>query len=161
MKIRPLKYISTCVALQEVPDEISLIINVSGCPHHCEGCHSEYMWEYKGRNLVQDIQDLVNEYKEYVSCVCLMGGDYNITELNYVFDTITNSGLKTCLYTGLNYIPVGLVKLDYIKVGSYKRELGGLNKITTNQRFYKNINGQYQDVTKLFQIKEELYAENH
>ena len=160
MKNLPLKYISTCIALQEVPDEMSLIINVSGCPHHCEGCHSQYLWEYKGRDLLTDIVGLIEDNKEYVSCICIMGGDYNITELNYVFTLIANSGLKTCLYTGLNHIPIGLNPLDYIKIGEYRKDLGGLDKSTTNQRFYKNINGQYKNITNIFQVKETLYAEN-
>lgn len=104
---------------------------------------------------------MINEYKDYISCVCLMGGDYNIIELNYVFNLIANNGLKTCLYTGLNHIPVGLMNLDYIKIGEYKKEFGGLDKVTTNQRFYKNIGGQYQDITKVFQVKEMLYAEDN
>lgn len=161
MKNRPLKYISTCIALQEVPDEISFIINISGCPHHCEGCHSKYLWEYTGRDLITDIQYLINEHKDYVSCICLMGGDYNIAELNYVFNLISDNGLKTCLYTGLNHIPIGLTMLDYIKVGEYKKECGGLNKLTTNQRFYKNVNGQYKDITNMFQKKEMLYVKDN
>jgi len=161
MKVRPLKYISTCIALQEVPDEISLIINVSGCPHHCENCHSQYLWEYTGRDLTTNIQDLINEYKEYISCICLMGGDYNVGELNYVFNLIANNGLKACFYTGLNHIPIGLIMLDYIKIGEYKKELGGLDKLTTNQRFYKNVNGQYKDITNVFQTKEMLYVKDN
>lgn len=161
MKNQRLKYISTCIALQEVPDEISLIINVSGCPHHCEGCHSQYLWEYTGRYLCDDILHLINKYREFVSCVCIMGGDYNIPELNYVMNCINGRGLKNCLYTGLNYIPVGLEMLDYIKIGEYKKDLGGLDKLTTNQRFYKNVNGQYVDITNVFQTKEMLYAENN
>lgn len=157
---RRIKYVSTCIALQEVPDEIPLIINVSGCPHHCEGCHSQYLWEYTGNYLTDDIVSLIEKNKEYITCVCLMGGDYNITELNFIMGIISQYGLKTCLYTGLNYIPNGLVMLDYIKIGAYKKELGGLDKITTNQRFYKNINNQYVDITEKFQIKEKLYAQN-
>ena len=87
-----------------------------------------------------------------------MGGDYNITELNYVMDCINSRGLKNCLYTGLNYIPTGLKMLDYIKIGEYKKELGGLDKLTTNQKFYKNIDGQYVDITSVFQVKENLYV---
>lgn len=161
MKARQIKYVSTCIALQEVPDEISLIINVSGCPHRCEGCHSKHLWEYMGQNLIEDIQDLIDKNKDYVSCICLMGGDYNIIELNYIFSLIANSGLKTCLYTGMNYIPTGLIMLDYIKIGEYKKEFGGLDYRTTNQRFYKNVGGQYQDITNVFQTKEMLYAKDN
>ena len=157
MQYQRIKYVSTCIALQEVPDEISLIINVSGCPHRCEGCHSQYLWEYRGNYIVDDISTLIEANKDYISCVCLMGGDYNIPELNLIMEYISHHGLKTCLYTGLNYIPTGLMMLDYIKIGSYKKELGGLDKLTTNQRFYKNVNNQYVDITEVFQTKEKLY----
>ncbi len=156
-----LKYVSTCVALQEVPDEISLIINVSGCPHRCEGCHSQYLWEYKGRYLLDDIKSILDERGQYISCICIMGGDYNIKELNAVLTYINKKGFKTCLYLGCNYIPSNLVPVDYLKIGSYKKKFGGLDKPTTNQRFYKNVNGQYEDITHVFQTKEMLYAEDN
>ena len=46
-----LKYINYDIVFQEVPNEISLVFNISGCPHKCEGCHSKYLWEYTG-NLI-------------------------------------------------------------------------------------------------------------
>ncbi len=161
MKNQRLKYVSTCVALQEVPDEISLIINVSGCPHKCEGCHSQYLWEYKGNYLIDDLEQILDERGQYISCVCLMGGDYNIMELNQALDFIETRGYKTCVYLGCNYIPPKLHTVNYLKIGSYKKNLGGLDKLTTNQRFYKNIDGQYVDITYVFQTKERLYAEDH
>ena len=160
MNILRLKYISTCVALQEVPDEISLIINVSGCPHKCEGCHSQYLWEYKGNYLLDDLATIINERGQYVTCVCIMGGDYNITELNAALAYIQSRGYKTCVYLGCNYIPPNLIDVDYLKIGSFKKNLGGLDKLTTNQRFYKNVNGQYKDITYVFQTKERLYVKD-
>lgn len=156
-----LKYVSTCIALQEVPDEISLIINVSGCPHHCEGCHSQYLWEYKGNYLLDDLPNIINEQGEYITCVCIMGGDYNIMELNQALGYIANRGYKTCVYLGCDYLPEELGAVDYLKIGSYKKDLGGLDKPTTNQRFYKKVNGTYKDITEVFQIKEKLYVEDN
>ena len=34
---------------------------------------------------------------------------------------------------------IPLEYFDYIKTGSYKKELGGLDSITTNQRFYEVV----------------------
>lgn len=33
-----MKYESTLITFTEIPDEISLCLNISGCPCHCEGC---------------------------------------------------------------------------------------------------------------------------
>lgn len=39
---------------------------------------------------------------------------------------------------------------DYIKIGSYKEPLGALSSATTNQRLYKRIRSDYEDITYLF-----------
>ena len=38
-----LKYVNTGVVFQEIPDEVTLAINISNCPCHCPGCHSHYV----------------------------------------------------------------------------------------------------------------------
>ena len=35
-----MKYTTTEIVMREFPDEITLAINISGCPNLCEGCHS-------------------------------------------------------------------------------------------------------------------------
>ena len=47
------KYVDTLVTFAEFPNEISLCINISGCPNHCPGCHSPY--------LAQDIGEVLNK----------------------------------------------------------------------------------------------------
>ena len=46
-----IKYVNTEVVFQEIPDETTLAINISGCPCHCPGCHSSYLWEDVGTPL--------------------------------------------------------------------------------------------------------------
>ena len=67
MESLPLKYKGASIVLQEVPDEISLAFNVSGCPVKCRGCHSKYFWEYNGELLSQDIDKWLNKYQEYIT----------------------------------------------------------------------------------------------
>ena len=67
-----------------------------------------------------------------------------------------NTNLKVCLYTGLMLEEIRQTKnqllevLDYIKVGRWIEELGGLNKKTTNQRLYRIKDGQLEDITNVF-----------
>lgn len=156
----PLKYLGYTIVCEEVPNEISLAFNISGCPYKCEGCHSKYLWEYNGRYLKEDILKILSQYEKLITCVCFMGGDQNITELSFLCNIVKNMfKLKTCIYSGsktidkfLDMIDDGL--LDYLKLGPYIQSLGGLNNPNTNQTMYKiddinNIN----DITYMFQKK--------
>lgn len=145
-----LKYIGTSIVMQEIPDEISLAINISGCRHQCEGCHSSYLWEYKGRYLLDDIAELLLRYDGLITCVCIMGGDQNIDELNGCIEAVQSSGYKCGLYLGCDNIPDGLKVPDYIKIGHYDKKCGGLDSPTTNQRMYKYDKGKFIDITERF-----------
>lgn len=153
----PLKYMGFAIVLEEVPNEISLAFNISGCPHHCEGCHSQHLWEYKGDLLREDFQSIVEQYKEYISCICFMGGDQNIKELEELCLIAKNKyNLKTCVYSGEDNINMFQKMicdnaLDYLKVGKYMKDKGGLNKTTTNQRMYQIEENNIWDITTKFQ----------
>jgi anaerobic ribonucleoside-triphosphate reductase activating protein len=141
--IPKLKYLGYATVFQEVPNEISLAINISGCPHHCEGCHSKYLWEYKGNYISNDIDKLIDQYDNLISCVCFMGGDQNINELAELLKQVKNRNLKTCIYSGRDdkeYFDNILPLIDYLKIGRYIEKLGGLNSKTTNQRMYDITN---------------------
>lgn len=145
-----LKYLGHSIVFQEVPNEISLAINVSGCPYKCKGCHSSYLWEYEGRYVSDDIEALIDMH-DGITCVCFMGGNQNPHELNKLIDYVHSRGLKVCLYTGSDSIPKDIFHLDYLKIGHYSEELGGLDKPTTNQRFYIVHNDkEYSDMTIMF-----------
>ena len=145
-----LKYVGTSIVLQEVPDEISLAISISGCRHKCEGCHSSYLWEDTGRELINDIADILNEYLGMVTCICLMGGDQNIEDLNECIEAIQSEGYKCCVYLGCDEAPQNLKRVEYLKIGHYDQNLGGLTKPSTNQRMYKWVNDSYIDITERF-----------
>ena len=154
----PLKYLGYSVVFQEVPDEVSLAINISGCPHRCEGCHSQYLWEYKGEYLLDDIKKLLSLYEGMITCVCFMGGDQNPHDLINCFKRVKDKGLKICLYSGAEDLETLINKniaqhCDYVKTGRYNHSLGGLDNPNTNQRFYQRKDGYFEDITKKFYKK--------
>lgn len=78
-----LKYVDTKVTFSEIPDEITLCINLSNCPCHCEGCHSSYLAEDIGKVLtITRINKLIEEYKG-ISAICFMGGDNDPKLVNH------------------------------------------------------------------------------
>lgn len=164
---KPLLYSHYDVTFQEVPGEISLVFDITGCPHHCPDCHSKFLWEYSGSPAAQDLPKLIQKYDGLITCVCFMGGDQNILELMQLAHLCQESHLKTCIYTGctqkefVDLIPehnfsANMALFDYIKVGPYIKERGGLACKTTNQVFYKKVsasphNTQYAPANYLFQ----------
>jgi anaerobic ribonucleoside-triphosphate reductase activating protein len=52
-----LKYLNTQIVFQEIPDEISLAINITNCPNNCKSCHSEYLKQDIGEELTNTLID--------------------------------------------------------------------------------------------------------
>ena len=149
-----LKYVDTKIVFQEIPDEITLAINISGCPCNCRGCHSSYLAEDIGEPL--DLQHLTNliDSNKGISCVCIMGGDANPSEVDDIAQDIKEyyPELKVGWYSGRQELSkdIELSNFNFIKLGPYKEEFGPLNSRATNQRFYKVSNGELINITSRF-----------
>ena len=58
-----LKYADYDVVFQELPNEVTLAINISNCPNRCVGCHSAYLMDDVGNPLTeQALEDLLHKY---------------------------------------------------------------------------------------------------
>ena len=156
-----LKYVDAVVTFSEIPDEITLCLNISGCPIHCPACHSKYLWEDIGDKLTKTaLVDLLTS-NNGITCVCFMGGDQSPEEIFKLSDWVHkfySNKIKTAWYSGNNKIPYNC-NLDYIKIGPYIEDFGPLNNPNTNQRFYilgKHLNkmdansNMYYDITDKF-----------
>ena len=155
-----LKYVDTKVTFAEVPNEISLCINISNCPCACKGCHSSYLAEDIGNKLNSDsIKELINNNKG-ITCICFMGGDSNPLEVDALAQFIKiNYPIKTAWYSGRQELSkeIDLKNFDYIKLGPYIEELGPLNSKTTNQRFYEVVQVYYEDSTFGYELIDITY----
>lgn len=147
-----MRYIDMMVTFSEVPDEISLCINISNCPFKCEGCHSSYLREDIGTLFLPDDLKKMAEQNKGITCICLMGGDRDPMQLNYYGKAIQTLGLKSAWYSGADELSkdTQLEYWDYIKLGHYDQKLGGLDKRTTNQRLYIVKDKQLIDITYKF-----------
>lgn len=150
-----LKYIpeDTSVTFAEIPDQINLCINISGCPHRCPECHSPYLREDIGEELTIPVLDGLVKRNNGITCVLFMGGDADKEYLKELASHITKLGLLVGWYSGDDELDLEEYRpyFDYIKVGSYKKELGPLNSRTTNQRLYRIRDRKFiDDITYRF-----------
>ncbi|MBR1878451.1 MAG: 4Fe-4S cluster-binding domain-containing protein [Paludibacteraceae bacterium] len=164
------KVASYDIVFQEVPGEVTLALNISGCPCHCKGCHSPHLWEDTGEPLTTDLLDtLMEKYAGLITCVCFMGGDRNPEEIFRLAKYIKNLsatetsglsespayGIKVAWYSGRPYTPetfntktpfnYQLSTFNYLKFGPYIESLGGLKSERTNQRLYKRVGNGTSD----------------
>ena len=159
-----MKYYNYDIVFQEVPDEVSLAINITGCPNHCKGCHSPHLWEDTGKLLDEDALDrIIGRYGNLITCVCLMGGDADPEEVVRLLRHVrTHTDLKTAWYSGRELLPdimganakISLQDIFYyIKLGPYIPEKGGLKSKTTNQRIYRIEGDEMIDITDRMQMR--------
>ena len=137
-----LTYKDTAIVFKEIPDEVTLAINIAGCPVHCPDCHSPHLWTNDGMALgLYELDKLVKD-NPGITCVSLMGGDNDVHAVQVLLHFLkSNYDLKTSWWSGRTNIPdcEFLSVLDYLKLGPYVKELGGLDSPTTNQRLYRVV----------------------
>ena len=151
------------IVFQEVPDETTLALSISGCPFRCHGCHSPHLWQRDAGIFLsyEELDRLIRRYKQSITCVCFMGGDADHYALNSLMAYIRKHyhSLRIAWYSGADTFPYGIRYdlLSYIKIGHYDSYFGPLSSPITNQRFYKatyvSISGGYTDITEHFQRK--------
>jgi anaerobic ribonucleoside-triphosphate reductase activating protein len=151
-----LRFVNYDIVFQEVPDEVTLAINISNCPNCCPGCHSPWLREDIGEELSEKTLDiLLEKYGGAITCICFMGGDAapgEVERLAVFLRKATTHRIKTAWYSGRAELPSGcsVPNFDYIKLGPYIENLGGLRSPATNQRFYRIENGVMVDITECF-----------
>lgn len=145
------KYIKnmTSVVFEEIPDKITLAVNISNCQNHCKGCHSPFLAKDIGEELNEEVIDKLLKSNIGVNCFLFLGEGNDketILSLNrHIKDNY--KGIETAIYSGRDSVEDTLFdEFDYVKVGSYQEVFGGLNKKTTNQRLYHHKN----DITNKF-----------
>ena len=151
-----LRYVDTDVVFQEIPDEVTLAVNLSGCPCRCPGCHSKHLWNDDGKDLTEEAVDrLLGEQRREVTCLSLMGGDAQPQEVDRLAAWLRqrHPKLHIAWWSGRTLLSsrVSLANFDYIKLGPYLRHLGPLKNPHTNQRLYRRkMDGDFEDITYRF-----------
>lgn len=147
-----LKYTDTQVTFSEIPDEITLCINISGCQNNCDGCHSPQLRKDIGKPLyLETLYELIDK-NEGITCVVFMGGDREPEYINILAKCIKDLyDIKIGWYSGKQQLSskIDLQYFDFVKLGPYIKERGPLNYRTTNQSLFKVV---HQDSNRLTDI---------
>ena len=119
-----LKYVNSDIVFQEIPDEVTLAINISNCPCRCPGCHSHYLWEDIGLPLNPEaIDNFVQKFGSNLTCIAFMGGDGDPKGVNLLAQYVHEEypQFKVAWYSGRTVISPLITKndFDYIKIGPY------------------------------------------
>lgn len=147
-----MKYYNYDIVFQEIPDEVTLAINLTHCPNLCEGCHSPHLREDIGEVLdFPTLDRLLARYADDITCICFMGGDRDVQEVERLAAYVReHSDLKTGWYSGRNEMPPHSNLFDFVKLGPYIPKKGSLKQRTTNQRLYRRTGEQWEDITEVF-----------
>ena len=146
-----LKYVNHDIVFQEFPDEVTLAINLSGCPNRCPGCHSPELRNDIGEALTEErLNSLLEAYVGSITCVALMGGDGDPEGVVRLLRTVRKKypKLRTGWYSGRERMPSEeeLSAFDYVKLGACP-----LSSPTTNQRLYRIDDGEARNITDRMQ----------
>ena len=148
------------VTFSEVPDEITLCINITGCKIGCKNCHSSYLAEDIGEKLTLDKIYKLIDNNEGITCICFMGGDSSPKEIDMFARCIKDLyDIKVAWYSGRQELAkeINLKWFDFLKLGPYIEKLGPLNSKTTNQRMYKVVYNHYDDGTSGYELEDITY----
>ena len=150
------RYHNFDVVFAEIPGEVTLALNITGCPNRCPGCHSPHLQDHDGRILdEEELTALLDTYGNSVTCVCFMGGDRTPEEIASLARAVraVQPEVRLGWYSGRDELPATVDHrvFDYIKLGGWVEELGPLTSPTTNQRLYRvTPDGRMTDITGLF-----------
>jgi anaerobic ribonucleoside-triphosphate reductase activating protein len=147
-----IKYKDSYIVFEEIPDRVSLAVNITNCQNNCIGCHSPELRLNSGVELTdEEIDKLINE-NYGIDCFLFMGEGKDMGRLLEIARYVKNKyDIAVAVYSGRNNVEEEYYEIfDYVKVGEYKKEFGPLNSSTTNQRLYRVTERGKEDITHLF-----------
>lgn len=146
-----LKYIPelTDIVLEEIPDKVSLAVEISNCQGNCPGCHSPFLRQDLGEELTFEAIDAMIGSNYGADCFLFLGEGCDPEALRAAAAHIRSRhpDIELALYSGRESVEDWIWGMfDYVKVGPYRAESGPLNERGTNQRLYHHG----EDITSRF-----------
>ena len=139
----------TSIVIEEIPDKVTLAVDISNCQGTCEGCHSPFLKDDIGSELTPEVVDRLIADNFGVNCFLLLGEGDDMEALLEIAGYIRERypSIEIALYSGRREVEQFIYDaFDYVKTGPYIAERGPLNERTTNQRLYHHG----EDITARF-----------
>jgi hypothetical protein len=137
-----IKYVPemTSVVIEEIPDRLSLAVDISNCQGNCIGCHTPELRTDIGEELTESVIDILVDDNFGVDCFLFLGEGRDVASLLRLAAHVRSRGLAAALYSGRKEVEEEIFEaFDYVKVGPYIEKYGPLDSRTTNQRLYKVV----------------------
>lgn len=136
-----IKYIPslTDTVIEEIPDRVTLAVEITNCRGNCPGCHSPFLRKDIGEELTTAAIDKLLDDNFGINCFLFLGEGSDSEALLELARHIkkTHPGVETAVYSGRDKVEEEFYEtFDYVKVGPYVEALGPLNNPNTNQRLY-------------------------
>ena len=148
-----IKYVPemTSVVMEEIPDRVTLAVDISNCRGECVGCHSPSLREDIGEPLTEEVIGALVKDNFGVDCFLFLGEGRDPETLVSLAAYVRSQGLAAALYSGRTELePFIWDAFDYVKTGPFIPERGPLNDPDTNQRLYRRMEGEWVDITSRF-----------
>lgn len=146
-----IKYVPelTDVVMEEVPDRVTLAVEIPNCQGSCPGCHSSFLKLDLGKELTAAEADRLVEDNFGVNCFLFLGegNDHEALMELAAHLRAAHPDLELALYSGRQEVEEEIYEaFDFVKVGPYVEALGPLSEASTNQRMYYHR----EDITSRF-----------
>ena len=146
-----IKYVPelTDIVLEEIPDKVTLAVEITNCQGSCPGCHSPFLKLDIGEELTPQVVDRLIADNYGVNCFLLLGEGKDLQALLGIAEHLRTAHpeLERAVYSGRVQVEPEIYEaFDYVKVGPYVAARGPLNSPTTNQRLYyhgEDITGRF------------------
>lgn len=131
---------------------------LSGCKHHCVGCHSPHTWDFNAgtKMYIRDIFYDIYDKREFIDGVSFSGGDpiEQIDNLLPLLKMLKLVGFDIWLWTGYTFDFLNdnhkdaLTYLDTIIDGKFdlNAPTTSFYKGSSNQRMWVKKNNKYEEV---------------
>ena len=110
-----IKFKDSYIVFEEIPDRVSLAVNIINCQNNCIGCHSPELRLNNGEELTEGIIDNLIKENYGIDCFLFMGEGKDRGRLLELAKYIKyNCNLKVAIYSGRNN-----VEFDFYEVFDY------------------------------------------